>query len=106
MDRKIGGKILEEARELIEAADERGQQGRDHFVYEAGDLIYHTCDVGLARVDLEEVAAELARREGHPDWWKKPVARPIVSQLVTSQFAPSKRSIADQSDKLNQSTKI
>lgn len=62
---KIGGKILEEARELIEAADEQGQQGRDHFVYEAGDLIYHTLVMLAWRgVDLEEVAAELARREG------------------------------------------
>ena len=50
---------------MIEAADEQGQQGRDHFVYEAGDLIYHTLVMLAWRgVDLEEVAAELARREG------------------------------------------
>ena len=62
---KIGEKILEEARELIEAADEPGQQGRDHFVYEAGDLVYHTLVMLAYRgVDLSEVAAELARREG------------------------------------------
>lgn len=62
---KIGEKILEEARELIEAASEEGDQGREHFVYEAGDLIYHTL-VMLAwkGVDLSEVAQELARREG------------------------------------------
>lgn len=62
---KIGGKILEEARELIEAADEPGEEGRNHFIYEAGDVIYHTL-VMLAHkgVDLSEVAAELARREG------------------------------------------
>ncbi len=62
---KIGAKILEEANELIEAAGEPGQAGRDHFVYEAGDLVYHTL-VLLAwkGVDLDEVAAELARREG------------------------------------------
>ncbi|MDF1840712.1 MAG: phosphoribosyl-ATP diphosphatase [Rubripirellula sp.] len=62
---KIGGKILEEAAELIEAAEEVGDEGREHFVYEAGDLIYHTM-VLLAwkGVDLSEVAAELARREG------------------------------------------
>jgi phosphoribosyl-ATP pyrophosphohydrolase len=62
---KIGGKILEEAAELIEAAGEPGQAGRDHFVYEAGDLVYHTLVLLAWRgVDLEEVAAELARREG------------------------------------------
>ena len=62
---KIGGKIMEEAAELIEAASEEGDSGREHFVYEAGDLVYHTL-VLLARrgVDLAEVAAELARREG------------------------------------------
>ena len=62
---KIGAKILEEAAELIEAADEPGDAGRDHFVYEAGDLIYHTLVMLAYRgVDLDEVAAELARREG------------------------------------------
>jgi phosphoribosyl-ATP pyrophosphohydrolase len=62
---KIGAKIFEEAAELIEAAGESGQAGRDHFVHEAGDLIYHTL-VLLAwkGVDLDEVAAELGRREG------------------------------------------
>ncbi|WP_182870253.1 phosphoribosyl-ATP diphosphatase [Stieleria mannarensis] len=62
---KIGEKILEEARELIEAADEPGDAGREHFIYEAGDLIYHTLVLLAYRgVDLDEVAAELARREG------------------------------------------
>lgn len=62
---KIGSKILEEAGELIEAADEPGDAGRDHFIYEAGDLIYHTFVMLAWRgVDLGEVAAELARREG------------------------------------------
>lgn len=62
---KMGEKILEEAGELIEAAEEPGQEGRDHFVYEAGDLIYHTLVLLAYRgVDLDEVAAELAGREG------------------------------------------
>ena len=62
---KIGEKILEEARELIEAADEPGDAGREHFVYEAGDLIYHLMVMLAYRgVDLSEVAAELGRREG------------------------------------------
>ena len=62
---KIGDKILEEARELIEAADEPGDAGREHFVYEAGDLVYHTLVMLAYRgVDLDEIAAELGRREG------------------------------------------
>lgn len=62
---KIGDKILEEARELIEAAEEPGDAGREHFVYEAGDLIFHTLVMLAYRgVDLDEIAAELGRREG------------------------------------------
>jgi len=62
---KIGEKILEEAAELIEAAEEQGEAGREHFVYEAGDLIYHMLVMLAHRgVDLSEIAAELARREG------------------------------------------
>lgn len=62
---KIGGKILEEANELIEAASEPGDEGRQHFIYEAGDLLYHTLVLLAWRgVDLSEVAAELGRREG------------------------------------------
>lgn len=62
---KIGGKILEEAAELIDAAREEGDAGREHFVYEASDLIYHTLVLLAWRgVDIDEVAAELNRREG------------------------------------------
>jgi phosphoribosyl-ATP pyrophosphohydrolase len=39
-DAKIGGKITEEARELVEAAGEMGEPGRRHMIYEASDLIY------------------------------------------------------------------
>ncbi|EMI53702.1 phosphoribosyl-ATP diphosphatase [Rhodopirellula sallentina] len=61
----IGAKIREEAEELIEAADEPGDAGREHTVYEAGDLIYHTLVLLAWRgISLDEVAAELARREG------------------------------------------
>lgn len=61
----IGKKILEESAELIEAADEPGEQGREHAIYEAGDLIYHTLVMLAWRgIELDEVAAELARREG------------------------------------------
>lgn len=61
----IGAKITEEAAELIEAAEEPGDRGREHFVYEAADLLYHTMVLLAWRgVGIQEVAAELARREG------------------------------------------
>ncbi|MEN0110693.1 MAG: phosphoribosyl-ATP diphosphatase [Planctomycetota bacterium] len=62
---KIGPKVTEEAAELVEAADEAGDEGRAHFVYEAGDLLYHTLVLCRWRgVDLAEIEAELARRFG------------------------------------------
>ena len=62
---KIGAKIIEEAAEFVEAAGEPGDEGRNHTIYEAGDLIYHLM-VLLAHSDisLKEVESELARRFG------------------------------------------
>jgi phosphoribosyl-ATP pyrophosphohydrolase len=58
----IAAKIREEANELIEAADE---DDRKHFIYEACDLIYHTWVLlGLKQVTVDELRAELERREG------------------------------------------
>jgi len=62
---KIGGKIIEEAAELVEAAGEPDEKGRQHAIYEAGDLIYHTIVLLAARgIRLTEVESELARRFG------------------------------------------
>ncbi|TWT95943.1 Phosphoribosyl-ATP pyrophosphatase [Botrimarina colliarenosi] len=62
---KIGPKVTEEAAEVVEAAAEPGDEGRAHFVYEVGDLLYHTLVLCRSRgVDLAEVEAELARRFG------------------------------------------
>ena len=60
---KIGGKIMEEASEVVEAAGE-DDQGK-HLTYEAADLLYHLM-VMLAhnRVSLSQVENELARRFG------------------------------------------
>jgi phosphoribosyl-ATP pyrophosphohydrolase len=62
---KIGGKILEEAGEVVAAADEPGAAGREHLVREVADLVYHLL-VLLRWADLEwqDVEAELARRAG------------------------------------------
>lgn len=62
---KIGGKIVEEAAEVVEAAGEPVDTRQAHVVHEAADLMYHLfvllghCDIPLAQVE-----AELARRFG------------------------------------------
>lgn len=62
---KIGAKVREEAEEAVEAAGETGEDGRQHLIYEAGDVIYHLFVLLAHRdVKLEEVEAELARRFG------------------------------------------
>lgn len=58
----IGGKVLEEAGELVEAARVKGP---DDVVHEAADLIYHAWVLlAAAGVTPEDVREELARREG------------------------------------------
>lgn len=62
---KIGGKITEEAAEVVAAAAEEGEAGRQHFVYEVGDLFFHTMVMMAYRgVTWDELERELARREG------------------------------------------
>ena len=82
---KIGGKIREEAEELIEAASEEGEAGRKHLIYEAGDLIYHTLVLLAWRgVELDEVAAELGRREGTSGLVEKANRSDTASENETS----------------------
>ena len=38
---KIAEKILEEAQEVVEAAEETDASAREHLIYEAADLIFH-----------------------------------------------------------------
>ena len=62
---KIGAKIIEEAAEVVEAATEPGDDGREHLVKEVADLWFHTMVLlGHARIDLSEIEAELGRRFG------------------------------------------
>jgi len=62
---KIGAKVLEEAREVVDAAKESGEAGQQHLVNEAADLIYHLL-VMLAHRDLtlQQVEQILAQRFG------------------------------------------
>ncbi len=62
---KIGPKITEEAAEVVEAADEPGEQGRAHLVHEVADLVFHSLVLlGLKDIPWSAVEAELARRFG------------------------------------------
>ena len=62
---KIGGKITEEAREVVEAACEPGEAGRAHLLYEAADLTYHLfVMLGHHGITLSELEGELGRRFG------------------------------------------
>lgn len=62
---KIGEKIVEEAGEVVEAAGEPGEAGRQHLVREAADLVYHLFVLLACRdTPLADVEAELARRFG------------------------------------------
>jgi len=63
--KKIRAKIVEEAAELFEAADEPGADGRSHLIYEAADLMYHVFVLlGNQGISLVELEQELARRFG------------------------------------------
>jgi phosphoribosyl-ATP pyrophosphohydrolase len=62
---KIGPKVTEEAAEVVEAAGEPDEAGREHTIREAADVIYHLMVLMAVRgVKLDEVEAELARRFG------------------------------------------
>jgi phosphoribosyl-ATP pyrophosphohydrolase len=62
---KIGGKVTEEAAEVVEAAGEPDEPGRQHLINEACDLLYHLLVLLAYRdVRFDEVEAVLASREG------------------------------------------
>jgi phosphoribosyl-ATP pyrophosphohydrolase len=63
---RIGEKLLEEAREVVDAAGEPASAAaHSHVIHEAADVVYHLF-VLLAHqnVSLNEVEAELERRFG------------------------------------------
>jgi phosphoribosyl-ATP pyrophosphohydrolase len=62
---KIGAKIVEEAAEVVEAADEPGEAGREHLVKEVADLLFHTLVLlGHREIPWSAIESELARRFG------------------------------------------
>lgn len=63
--RKIGEKIIEEAAEVVSAADEPGEDGKKHLIHEAADILYHVFVMLAYRgAALSELEAELTRRFG------------------------------------------
>jgi phosphoribosyl-ATP pyrophosphohydrolase len=61
----IGGKIVEEAAEVVEAGDEPGAAGREHLVKEVADLVFHAAVLlGYHDIGWDAVEAELDRRSG------------------------------------------
>lgn len=62
---RIGKKILEESKEVVEAAGESGEEGRQHVIREAADVIYHLLVLlSHKEATLSEVEAELGKRFG------------------------------------------
>lgn len=62
---KIGGKIIEEAAEVVAAAGESSASGESHLVHEAADLVFHLLVMlGYRDVAWTAVEQELARRFG------------------------------------------
>lgn len=62
---KIGDKVVEEAAEVVQAARETGDAGREHFIREVGDLVYHLLVLMRKQnCTLADLETELARRFG------------------------------------------
>ena len=61
----IGGKVIEEAKELIEAAAQSANDGGQHIVHEAADLLFHMLVLlSNSSIPLSRVEDELQRRFG------------------------------------------
>jgi phosphoribosyl-ATP pyrophosphohydrolase len=62
---KMGAKLLEESSEVIEAAAESGEPGREHTIREAADVVFHLWVLLASRgIVVDDVRRELERREG------------------------------------------
>ena len=62
---KIGAKIIEEAKEVVEAGAEPADTRQQHVLHEAADLIYHLFVLlGHCDIPLEQLEAELRGRFG------------------------------------------
>ena len=102
---KIGAKITEEAGEVVEAASEPGDAGREHFLREVGDLVYHLMVLMRLRdctlVDLE---AELARRFGVSGLDEKAARKPKTASKK-SAGSPKKPAAKKQASRMQSKAK-
>ena len=62
---KMGAKIMEEAAEVVDAAEKNVPPDHQHLIYEACDLIYHLWVLlGSKGIEVDDLRRELERREG------------------------------------------
>ena len=62
---RMGAKILEEAAEVIDAAETSKSPDNRHLIYESCDLIYHLWVLlGSRGITVDDLRVELSRREG------------------------------------------
>jgi phosphoribosyl-ATP pyrophosphohydrolase len=89
---KIGAKVTEEAAEVVEAAAETGDAGREHFVREVGDLVYHLLVLMRYReCTLMDLEGELARRFGVSGLAEKAARQPAPASAETTPPAKKTR---------------
>jgi phosphoribosyl-ATP pyrophosphohydrolase len=89
---KIGPKITEEAGEVVQAAGEPGDAGREHFIRELADLTYHMLVLMNFRgCTIEDLETELSRRfgvSGLEEKASRPAAKaPVVKAVRTKKAA-------------------
>jgi len=61
----MGAKIVEEAAEVVDAAEKQPPPENEHLIYEACDLIYHLWVLlGSRGIGVDCLRRELERREG------------------------------------------
>ena len=81
----MGAKITEEAAEVVEAAGEPGEAGREHFIREVGDLVFHLLVLMQDRkCSLADLGAELSRRFGVSGLAEKASRKPVESEATSS----------------------
>lgn len=62
---KMGAKIMEEAGEVVDAAERSASPDNQHLIYEACDVIYHLWVLlGSRGISVNDLRSELTRREG------------------------------------------
>ncbi len=93
---KIAAKLREEAEEVIEAADETGDEGRLHLIREAADVTFHLMVLlGHREVGWNEVEAELGRRFGISGIDEKASRKPAAAETKGADAEAADRSPPD-----------